>query len=122
MTMGSSAPHAITPPDSAGMPTAACPAVPRPRDLEQYRNAVAASDGDPVEEINANLVRQDMTIWFPEPAPGRWRPVKNGHVAEAKTVIDFAVPPPYSSSWTVASDRPVCRRITSREVSSDLPG
>jgi hypothetical protein len=84
--------------------------------LEQFRQASAAAESDRVEEIDACLVRGDMTIWFPDPAPGRWRPVRKGNVAGPKTVIEFAVPPPYSSSWTLASDRPVCRRITSREA------
>jgi hypothetical protein len=119
--MGSSTPHAITPPDPAVTPTAACPVNPRPRDLDQYRAAVAASEGDPVEEINASAVRQDMTIWFPDPAPGRWRPVKDSQVIEAKTVIDFVVPRPHTSSWTVASTKTVCRRITARELPSVVP-
>lgn len=102
---------------------AACPAVnTRPRDLEQYRNALAAAEGDQIEEIDAGTVRQDMTIWFPDPAPGRWRPVKDRAVDGAKTVIDFISPPGHSSSWTLSSTRPVCRRITGREVSSVVPG
>ncbi|OLE20955.1 MAG: hypothetical protein AUG49_23135 [Catenulispora sp. 13_1_20CM_3_70_7] len=90
----------------------------RTRDLEEFRAASAAADGDPIEEVDACTVRGDMTIWFPEPAPGRWRPVKDADVAGPKTVIEFIAPPPYSSSWTLTSDRPVCRRITSREVRS----
>ena len=115
----------ITTPPAAGLltasqtPMAAYPAVNRrPRDLEQFRAASAVAGDDPVEEIDACAVRSDMTIWFPDPAPGRWRPVKDSHVAGLKTVIEFIVPPPYSSSWTLASDRPVCRRSTAREVPS----
>ncbi|WP_194924152.1 hypothetical protein [Catenulispora pinisilvae] len=103
------------------LPTVTCEAFPPPRDLEQFRAASAAAEGDPVEEIDACLVRSDMTIWFPDPAPGRWRPVRKGNVAGPKTVIEFAVPPPYSSSWTLASDRPVCRRITSQETRLSSP-
>jgi hypothetical protein len=88
----------------------------RLRDLAQHRNACAAAEGDLVEEIDACAVRQDMTIWFPDPAPGRWMPVKQPHVEGPKTVIDFLVAPPYSSSWTLASDRPVCRRVPQSEV------
>lgn len=105
------------------VPMAACPARPaKPRDLEQHRAAVAAADGDAVEEIDACGVRADMTIWYPDPAPGRWRPVKDWHVEDTKTVIDFLVAPPYSSSWTLASDQPVCRRITQREARHVLAG
>ena len=88
----------------------------RLRDPEQHRNACVAAEGEPVEEIDACAVRPDMTIWFPDPAPGRWMTVKNWHVAGPKTVIDFLVAAPYSSSWTLASDRPVCRRIPQNEA------
>lgn len=97
----------------AEIPTQACPADGRrPRNLEQYRAACEAADGDAVEEIDACAVRTDMTIWYPDPAPGRWRPVKDWHVDGTKTVIDFLVAPPYSASWTLDSDEPVCLRIT----------
>lgn len=107
--------HDITPeadmaPDPAAA-VAACPVTHRPRNLEQYRAASAAADGDAVEEIDACAVRADATIWFPEPAPGRWKPVKDCHVNGLKTVIEFLVASPYSSSWTLASDRPVCQRL-----------
>ncbi|WP_194904501.1 hypothetical protein [Catenulispora rubra] len=96
-------------------------AFPRLRDPEQYDAASAAGEGDQVEEIDAGLVRDDMTVWFPDPVPGRWRPVRRAFVAGPKAVIEFAVPPPYSASWSLASDRPVCRRITSRETSLSSP-
>lgn len=63
--------EANIPPDPAAAAMAVCPlANRRPRDLEQYRAASAAADGEAVEEIDACAVRADATIWFPEPAPG----------------------------------------------------
>lgn len=96
------------------------------QEMDQYRAAMAHSDGDPIEEIEARTVKSGMTLWFTD--------IEAWVVVAAKLTTGFPSGEPLngesrrmtfipvsiglrgrtSRRWAVPSDSSLIRRLLSR--------